>query len=119
MDHSTTLGFVPRSEPKNPEIGREPGSDNCQLVRPLLEEDGFAGQLEADEGDRIAKDAALLASGFTLASPAAFSARINRMVSVALDVADQSEELPPIVEPAADEGTSADAADPDEFDDID
>ena len=59
--------------------------------------------------------------GFTLSNPAAFSSRINRMVAVALDVADQLEELPPIVEPAAatDDGKSADAGDLNKFDDVD
>jgi hypothetical protein len=43
------------------------------------------------------------------------------MVAVALDVADQLEELPPIVEPAAaaDEGKSAEAADLAQFDVVD
>jgi molecular chaperone HtpG len=88
----------------------------------------ITGKLEADENDKTAKDmlsmlcdTALLSSGFTLANPATFSARINRMVAVALDVADQLEELPPIVEPApaADEGTTADSADLAQFDVVD
>jgi molecular chaperone HtpG len=66
-------------------------------------------------------DTAQLSSGFTLSNPSAFSSRINRMVAVALDVADQLEELPPIVEPpaATDDGKSADAADLQKFDDVD
>ena len=88
----------------------------------------ISSQLDADENDKTAKDmlsmlwdTALLSSGFTLSNPAAFSARINRMVAVALDVADQLEELPPIVEPAAasDDGKSADAGDLNKFDDVD
>ena len=88
----------------------------------------ISNQLEADENDKTAKDmlsmlwdTALLSSGFTLSNPAAFSARINRMVAVALDVADQLEELPPIVEPAAatDDGKSADSGDLNKFDDVD
>jgi molecular chaperone HtpG len=88
----------------------------------------LTNQLEADENDKSAKDmlsmlwdTALLSSGFSLVNPAAFSTRINRMVAVALDVSDQLEELPPIVEPAApaDEGKSADAGDLAEFDVVD
>jgi len=88
----------------------------------------LTNQLETDENDKSAKDmlsmlwnAALLSSGFSLANPAVFSTRINRMVAVALDVSDQLEELPPIVEPAApaDEGKSTDAGDPAEFDVVD
>ena len=88
----------------------------------------IASQLDTDENDKTAKDmlsmlwdTALLSSGFTLSNPAAFSSRINRMVAVALDVADQLEELPPIVEPAAasDDGKSADAGDLNKFDDVD
>jgi molecular chaperone HtpG len=63
----------------------------------------------------------LLSSSFSLSNASAFSARINRMVAVALDVADQLEELPPIVEPAkpADDGKSADPKDLEEFDVVD
>jgi molecular chaperone HtpG len=84
--------------------------------------------LEADENDKTAKDmlsmlweTALLSSGFTLSNPATFSARINRMVAVALEVHDQLEELPPIVEPSApaDDGKSADPGDLSKFDDVD
>jgi molecular chaperone HtpG len=42
-------------------------------------------------------DTALLSSRFSLMNPAALSPRINRMVEVALDVAVQLEELPPII----------------------
>jgi len=62
--------------------------------------------LKADENSKDARemlsmlwDTALLSSGFSLSNPAGFSARINRMVAVALDVVGQLEELPPIVEP--------------------
>ncbi|KAH0796758.1 hsp90-like protein [Histomonas meleagridis] len=88
----------------------------------------LANQLENESEEKVKDmlsmlwDTALLSSGFTLANPAGFSARINRMVAVALDVADQLEELPPIVEPEAekkDEGESADAADVDKFNDVD
>jgi len=89
--------------------------------------------LEKDETDKNAKemlsmlwDTAQLSSGFTLANPAAFSARINRMVAVALDVSNQLEELPPIVEPeqpkVTEEGAkeeNADSADLNKFDDVD
>jgi molecular chaperone HtpG len=84
--------------------------------------------LEADENDKTAKDmlsmlweTALLSSGFTLSNPATFSSRINRMVAVALEVADQLEELPPIIEPAApaDDGKSADPGDLSQFDVVD
>jgi molecular chaperone HtpG len=64
--------------------------------------------LEADENDTTAKDilsmlweTALLSSGFTLSNPATFSSRINRMIAAVLEVTDQLEELPPIIEPAA------------------
>jgi molecular chaperone HtpG len=85
----------------------------------------LAAAIDADENDKAAKDrlsmlwdTAQLSSGFILANPAAFSTRINRMVAVALAVADQLEELPPIIEPAAppDEGKSADPADLSQFD---
>jgi molecular chaperone HtpG len=88
----------------------------------------ITNQLQADENDKTAKDmlsmlwdTALLSSGFSLSNASAFSARINRMVAVALDVADQLEELPPIVEPAkpADDGKSADPKDLEEFDVVD
>ncbi|KAH0795670.1 heat shock protein 83 [Histomonas meleagridis] len=88
----------------------------------------LANQLENESEEKVKDmlsmlwDTALLSSGFTLANPAGFSARINRMVAVALDVADQLEELPPIVEPEAekkDDGESADAADVDKFNDVD
>jgi len=88
----------------------------------------ITNQLETDENDKTAKDmlsmlwdTALLSSGFSLANPSAFSSRINRMVAVALDVADKLEELPPIIEPAApaDEGKSADPKDLAEFDVVD
>ncbi|KAI5537445.1 heat shock protein 90 family member family [Trichomonas vaginalis G3] len=90
--------------------------------------------LEKDETDKNAKemlsmlwDTAQLASGFTLANPAAFSARINRMVAVALDVAGQLKELPPLVEekPKVEEAKegeaapAADSADLNKFDDVD
>lgn len=85
--------------------------------------------LESDENDKSARDmlnmlwdTALLSSGFTLSNPASFSAQINRMVSVALDVADQLEELPPLVDATSTEGDkaeSADAADLEEFNDVD
>jgi molecular chaperone HtpG len=88
--------------------------------------------LEADETDKNARemlsmlwDTAQLSSGFTLANPAAFSGRINRMVAVALEVAGQLEELPPIVEPAKpkvsvegeESGDSVDLSN--KFDDVD
>ena len=89
----------------------------------------LAEQLENNQDDKSVKDmlsmlwdTALLSSGFTLANPAGFSSRINRMVAVALDVADKLEELPPIVEPVAetkDNAESADAADVDKFNDVD
>ena len=89
----------------------------------------LAEQLENNQDDKSVKDmlsmlwdTALLSSGFTLTNPAGFSSRINRMVAVALDVADQLEELPPIVEPVAetkDNAESADAADVDKFNDVD
>jgi molecular chaperone HtpG len=88
----------------------------------------ITNQLEADENDKTAKDmlsmlwdTALLSSGFSLSNASAFSARINRMVAVALDVADQLEELPPIIERAkpADDGKSADPKDLEEFDVVD
>jgi molecular chaperone HtpG len=85
--------------------------------------------LAADETDKTAKDmlqmlwdTAQLSSGFTLTNPAGFSAKINRMVAVALQVADQLEELPPLAEPVAaptEEGASADSADLAKFDDVD
>jgi molecular chaperone HtpG len=85
--------------------------------------------LTADENDKTAKDmlqmlwdTAQLSSGFTLSNPSGFSAKINRMVAVALQVADQLEELPPLVEPAsakAEPGASADSADLAKFDDVD
>jgi len=86
--------------------------------------------LEKDETDKNAKemlsmlwDTALLSSGFTLTNPAAFSARINRMVAVALDVSNQLEELPPIVEPESpkitEEGDATESADLSKFDDVD
>jgi molecular chaperone HtpG len=87
----------------------------------------LSAAIEADENDKTAKDmlsmlweTAQLSSGFTLSNPATFSSRINRMVAVALEVADQLEELPPIVEPAAaapaDDGKSADPGDLSQFD---
>ena len=89
----------------------------------------LAEQLENNQDDKSVKDmlsmlwdTALLSSGFTLTNPAGFSSRINRMVAVALDVADKLEELPPIVEPVAetkDNAESADAADVDKFNDVD
>jgi molecular chaperone HtpG len=87
--------------------------------------------LETDEGDKNAKemlsmlwDTAQLSSGFTLANPASFSARINRMVAVALEVSQQLEELPPIIEPEKPKVTeetteNADSADLNKFDDVD
>ena len=88
--------------------------------------------LNADEADKNAKemlsmlwDTALLSSGFTLTNPAAFSARINRMVAIALDVAGQLEELPPIVEPEAPKAAEGEEAAGDsvelsnKFDDVD
>jgi molecular chaperone HtpG len=85
--------------------------------------------LSADENDKTAKDMltmlweiAQLSSGFTLSNPAGFSSKINRMVAVALQVADQLEELPPLVEAVsapAEEGASADSADLAKFDDVD
>jgi molecular chaperone HtpG len=60
----------------------------------------LTNQLEADENDKSAKDmlsrlwdTALMSSGFSLANPAAFSTRINRIVAVVLDVSDQLEDL--------------------------
>ncbi|KAK8880738.1 hypothetical protein M9Y10_003425 [Tritrichomonas musculus] len=91
----------------------------------------LANQLETDENDKAVKDmlsllwdTALLSSGFNLANPAGFAGRINRMVAAALDVADQLEELPPIVEPSTeakegDASASADTADLEKFDDVD
>ena len=91
----------------------------------------IAAQLEADENDKTAQDmlsmlwnTAQLSSGFTLKDPSAFASRINRMVAVALDVSNQLEELPPIVEPEAEkkegeEAESADQGDLKEFDDVD
>ena len=90
----------------------------------------IAAQLEADENDKTAQDmlsmlwnTAQLSSGFTLKDPSAFASRINRMVAVALDVSNQLEELPPIVEPEAEkkegEAESADQTDLKEFDDVD
>jgi molecular chaperone HtpG len=86
-------------------------------------------QLEADPEDKSTKeminllwDTALLSSGFSLKNPAALSSRINRMVAVALDVAGQLEELPPIIEPVAstpNAAESADSADLQTFDDVD
>jgi molecular chaperone HtpG len=85
--------------------------------------------IDADENDKTAKDmlsmlweTAQLSSGFTLSNPATFSSRINRMVAVALEVADQLEELPPIVETPsapADEGKSAEPGDLSQFDVVD
>jgi molecular chaperone HtpG len=58
--------------------------------------------IDADENDKTAKDilsmlweTAQLSSGFTLSHPATFSSQINRLVAVALEIADQLEELPP------------------------
>ena len=90
----------------------------------------IAAQLEADENDKTAQDmlsmlwnTAQLSSGFTLKDPSAFASRINRMVAVALDVSNQLEDLPPIVEPEAEkkegEAESADQTDLKEFDDVD
>jgi len=87
----------------------------------------IVAQLESEE--KTAKDmlnmlweTANLASGFTLTNPATFTSRINRMVAVALEVADQLEELPPIIEPVAAEGEkgeSADSADLTQFEGVD
>jgi molecular chaperone HtpG len=86
-------------------------------------------QLEANPEDKSTKeminllwDTALLSSGFSLKNPAALSSRINRMVAVALDVAGQLEELPPIIEPVStttNTAESADSADLKTFDDVD
>jgi len=88
--------------------------------------------LKADENSKDARemlsmlwDTALLSSGFSLSNPAGFSARINRMVAVALDVVGQLEELPPIVEPEVKkieevkEGETADSTDLKGFDGVD
>jgi molecular chaperone HtpG len=84
--------------------------------------------LEADENDKTAKDMlamlwemALLSSGCTLGNPATFSSRINCMVAVVLEVADQLEELPPTIEQAApeDDGKSAHPRDLSQFDVVD
>ena len=69
-------------------------------------------------------DTAQLSSGFTLKDPSSFAGRINRTVAVALDVSNQLEELPPIVQPEAehkegDEAESVDQADLQKFDDVD
>jgi molecular chaperone HtpG len=83
---------------------------------------------ENDKNDKTANDmlsmlwdTALLSSGFSLSNSAGFSGRINRMVAVALDVADQLEELPPIIEPAkpANDRKSADPKDLEELDVVD
>jgi molecular chaperone HtpG len=88
----------------------------------------LSAAIEADENDKIAKDmlsmlweTAQLSSGFTLSNPATFSVRINRMVAVALEVADQLAELPPIVEPtgSTDDGKSAEPGDLSRFDVVD
>jgi len=97
----------------------------------------ICAQLEADENDKTAHDMlpmlwdiAQLSSGFTLKDPSSLAFKINRMVAVALDVADKLEELPPIVEPKAetpateeakegDNAASADQADLNKFDDVD
>jgi len=90
----------------------------------------LSNQLENDSNDKTAKDmismlwdTALLSSGFSLNNPAGFSARINRMVAVALDVSDQLEELPPLIEPststAEDSAASADSSDLDKFNSVD
>ena len=93
--------------------------------------------LQKDEADKNAKEmlsmlweTAQLSSGFTLSNPATFSSRINRMVAVALDVSNQLEELPPIVEPEVktekkegdkveEVAEGADTASLEKFDDVD
>jgi len=88
--------------------------------------------LKADENSKDARemlsmlwDTALLSSGFSLSNPAGFSARINRMVAVALDVVGQLEELPPIVEPeikkedTEKKGETADSTDLHQFEGVD
>jgi len=88
--------------------------------------------LKADENSKDARemlsmlwDTALLSSGFSLSNPAGFSARINRMVAVALDVVGQLEELPPIVEPeikkedTEKKGETADSTDLHHFEGVD
>ena len=85
--------------------------------------------IQADENSKDAREmlnmlweTASLSSGFSLSNPANFSSRINRMIAVALDVANQVEELPPIIEPEVksekkEEG-SADSADTSAFNDF-
>jgi molecular chaperone HtpG len=77
-----------------------------------------------DKNDKTAKDilamiweTAILSSSFMLSNPATFRLFINRMAAVALEVADQLEELSPVIELAApaDGGKSEDAGDLSQF----